>query len=80
MGQRSPIHVLLRPVRPVIVARHLGRISVVLWVLMAVPTLFAYASGDWPLGHRLLLGALAPCLLLAACALVPARRRADPGQ
>jgi trk system potassium uptake protein TrkH len=55
-----------------VIGRHLGRIGVVLWVLMAVPTLFAYASGDWLLGHRLLLGALGPCLVLAACALIPA--------
>jgi trk system potassium uptake protein TrkH len=58
-----------------VIGVHLGRIGVVLWVLMAVPTLFAYASGDSPLAYRLALGALLPGALLAACALIPAPER-----
>lgn len=72
MHQRRRVSPLLQPVRLPVIGRHLGRIGVVLWVLMAVPTLFAYGSGDWLLAHRLALWALAPGLLLAACALIPA--------
>ncbi len=75
MGLRSPNHALLHPVRLATIARHLGRIAVVLSVLIAIPAVFAYASGDWRLANRLMAGALLPSLALAACALIPAGAR-----
>jgi len=55
-----------------VVCRHLGQIGMVLAVLIAIPTVFAYGSGDWALAHRLLLAALVPSLALGLCALLPA--------
>lgn len=66
---------LLQPVRPAVICRHLGQLALILAVLLAVPTLFAYGSGDWPLAHRLLLAALLPALGLGACALIPSPGR-----
>ncbi len=57
------------------VCRHLGQIALLLAVLITVPTLVAYGSGDWVLGHRLLLAALLPSLALGVCALLPAPAR-----
>ncbi len=66
---------LLQPVRLAVVCRHLGQLALVLALLVAVPTGFAYGSGDWDLGHRLLLAALLPSLALGACALIPGPAR-----
>ncbi|MEA3276290.1 MAG: potassium transporter TrkG [Pseudomonadota bacterium] len=67
---------LMAPVRPVVICRHLGQLSLMLAALVAVPTLFAGASSDWQLGMHLLLGALLPALVLGACARMPAGNRA----
>ncbi len=72
MSLGAKLRPLLQPARPAVVCRHLGQIVLVLAVLIAVPTLFAYGSGDWALGHRLLLAALLPALALGVCALLPA--------
>jgi trk system potassium uptake protein TrkH len=72
MGPSSQIRGLLRPVRPTVIGRHLGRIGVVLWVLVAVPTLVALGSGDGLLAQRLALWGLLPGALLAVCALIRA--------
>jgi trk system potassium uptake protein TrkH len=66
---------LRQPVRPTVVCRHLGQLALLLAPLIAVPTLFAYASGDWPFAHRLLLAALLPSLALGALARLPAPAR-----
>ena len=66
---------LRQPARPAVVCRHLGQIGLVLAVLIAGPTLFAYATGDWTLAHGLLLAALFPALALGLCALLPAPAR-----
>ena len=60
MSLGARLRPLLQPARPAVVCRHLGQIALVLAVLVAVPTLVAYGSGDWALAHRLLLAALLP--------------------
>jgi len=59
------------PARPLLVCRYLGQVALVLSLLLAVPTLFAAATGDWDLAERLLLAALAPSLALGLCARLP---------
>jgi hypothetical protein len=78
MTLRPALRSLLQPCRPTLVCRHQGRIALVLAVLVAVPALFAYASGDSTLPQRLLLAALVPTLASAACALIPARNSPSP--
>ncbi len=75
MSLGAKLRPLLQPARPAVVGRHLGQLALLLAPLIAVPTLFAYGSGDWPLAHRLLLAALLPALALGACALLPAPAR-----
>lgn len=71
MSLTDRLRPLLQPARPAVVCRHLGQIALLLALLIAVPTLFAYTSGDWAFAHRLLLAALLPALALGACALLP---------
>jgi trk system potassium uptake protein len=59
---------LLRPVRPAMVLRHLGQLSLILAALFAVPLAFAALTGDWVLARRLLLAAVFPALALGLCA------------
>ena len=75
MSLGANLRPLLQPARPAVICRHLGQLALILAVLLAVPTLFAYGSGDWPLAHRLLLAALLPALALGACALIPSPGR-----
>jgi len=75
MSLGDKLRPLLQPARPVVICRYLGQIGLVLAVLIAVPTLFAYGSGDWAIAHRLLLAALVPSLALGLCALLPAPAR-----
>jgi trk system potassium uptake protein len=75
MSLGTKLRPLLQPARPVVVCRHLGQLALLLAPLIAVPTLFAYGSGDWPLAHRLALAALLPALVLGICARLPAPAR-----
>lgn len=75
MSLGTKLRPLLQPARPMVVCRHLGQLALLLAPLIAVPTLFAYGSGDWSLAHRLLLAALLPALALGTCALLPAAAR-----
>ncbi len=75
MSLSVKLRALRQPVRPTVVCRHLSQLALLLAPLIAVPTLFAYASGDWPFAHRLLLAALLPSLALGACARLPAPAR-----
>lgn len=69
------IHPLIQPVRPLVVCRYLGQLALMLAVLLAVPTLFAGASGDWSLALTLLFAALLPSLMLGMCARLPVNDR-----
>jgi len=71
----AQIHPLMQPARPLVVCRSLGQLALMLALLLAVPMLFAVASGDWSLARALLLAALLPSLLLGLCARLPADDR-----
>ena len=75
MSVGNNLRPLFQPARPAFVCRHLGQLATVLAPLIAVPTLFAYGSGDQALAAGLLLNALLPAMLLGACALIPAGDR-----
>jgi trk system potassium uptake protein len=75
MSLGAKLRPLRQPVRLPVVCRHLGQLALVLAPLIAVPTLFAYGSGDWPLAHRLLLAALLPSLAFGVCARISAPAR-----
>lgn len=62
---------LVQPARPLVVCRFVGQLSLILSLLLAMPTLFALWSGDRRLGLALLLTALLPSLLLGICARLP---------
>jgi trk system potassium uptake protein TrkH len=66
---------LRQPVRPRVICRHLGQVALVLSILLTVPTLFAFASGDSGLAWFLLLAAVVPALALGACAWLPPEER-----
>ncbi len=55
---------LRQPVRPRAVCHHLGQVALVLSILLTVPTLFAFASGDTRLAWFLLLASVVPALAL----------------
>jgi trk system potassium uptake protein len=69
------IQPLVQPARPLVVCRFVGQLSLVLALLLAMPTIFALWSGDRRLALALLLAALLPSLLLGICARLPPRDR-----
>jgi len=66
MSFRPAVRPLWQPVRPAVVGRHLGQLALLLVALLAVPTVYAAASGDGALALRLLLAGVLPALVLAA--------------
>lgn len=68
MGLYRQIQPLWLPARLLTLHRLLGQLSLILAVLLAVPTLVAALAGDAPLAWRLLLAALAPALALGLSA------------
>ena len=75
MSLGNNLRPLLQPARPAVVCRHLGQLALVLAALIAVPTLFAYGSGDRALALGLLLNALLPAMALGGCALIRVGKR-----
>ncbi len=75
MGLYRQIQPLWLPARLGTLHRLLGQLSLILAILLAVPTLFAALAGDTTLAWRLLLAGLAPALALG---LLAQRRRETP--
>lgn len=66
MSFHPAVRPLWQPVRLAVIGHHFGQLALVLAALLLVPTVFAAASGDWPLARCLLLAAVLPALVLAA--------------
>jgi len=74
MRSQPALRSLLQPVRPLVVMRALGQLSLVLAALLLVPLLVAISLEDWSFAAMLAGAALAPALLLGVLgAALPAR-------
>jgi trk system potassium uptake protein TrkH len=68
MSLYRQVHSLLRPVRPVVVCRHLGQLALIMAGSLVVPAAFSLLIGDQELALRIFSGALLPAVALGACA------------